>query len=85
LLWVNEKYCLRNGNTALIVIQPLFLLLFSVKYNKKLWEIYSQLSAVEGNTPSVSKAFGGKSTEFQPCLIFQCETDCGSKTAEAKI
>lgn len=35
-LWVTEKHCLRNGNTALIVIQPLFLLLFSVKYNKNI-------------------------------------------------
>lgn len=35
-LWVSEKYCLRNGNTALIGIQTLFLLLFSVKYNKNI-------------------------------------------------
>lgn len=35
-LWVSEKYCPRNGNTALIVIRPLFLLLFSVKYNKNI-------------------------------------------------
>lgn len=52
---------------------------------KTLWEIYSQLSAVEGNTPSIGKASGGGSTEFQPCLIFQRETDCGSKTAKHNI
>lgn len=35
-LWVTEKHCLRNGNTALLVIQPLFLFVFSVKYNKNI-------------------------------------------------
>lgn len=76
-LWVSEKYCLRNGNTALIVIQPLFLLLFSVKYNKNIVGNNSQLSAVEENTPSIRKASGAGSAEFQPCLVFHCETDCG--------
>lgn len=84
-LWVSEKYCLRNGNTALIVIQPLFLLLFSVKYNKNIVGNNSQLSAVEGNTPSIRKASGAGSAEFQPCLVFHCETDCGWKTAEVQI
>lgn len=69
-LWVTEIHCLRNGNTALLVIQPLFLLLFSVKYNKNIVGKYIvNYLQWKGYTIHWQRLLGGGATSCR--LVFQ--------------
>lgn len=81
-LSVTEKHCLRNGNTALLLIQPLFLLLFSVKYNKNIVGKYI-VNYLQWKGYTIH--WQGFSGMEQRVAGLSCLSVYGSKTAEPQI